>query len=105
MATVKVKNPHFYRAEWRGDLTEAPPTVKKYGSTVFRPMTADITYMLSGHKWVPYQIVITGPRLKKDGTNGKTLISSEYDLIWSADNTPGWILTLARCYVPKAVSL
>jgi hypothetical protein len=100
---VTAKNPRFYRIEWKGDLIEAPTTVKRCGTVPFRPMTADITYMLKDDQWVPYLALITGPQLKKDNTDGKSLISSEYHLSW-ADDTPEWITALARLHTPKVVS-
>ena len=98
-----VENAGYYRVQWKGDLTDAPSTVKRYGSVRFRPMAVDIHYILEPVGWMPHDIVITGPQIKKDGTDGQTLITSEYNLSWM-DDAPQWLLDLAHANAPASVA-
>lgn len=97
---VTVENPHHYRVEWKGDLTDAPPTVKNYGTATFRPITITVSYHKRNDQWRAYRAEITGPLLKGDGSDGKNLISSDYYLDLGALDAPEWLLDIATQYTP-----
>lgn len=91
----------YHEMHWSGHLKDAPITTKLYGSTQLRPFKIDIRYRASGGQWVAVEAEIAGPLVKKDGTNGKTWISSTYWLDLS-DGIPQWIIDIAATYTPRS---
>jgi hypothetical protein len=101
MATVD--NARYYKIEWSGDLTDAPPTVKNYGTATFRPITIAVSYRKRDGQWCPFKAAITGPVLKSDSTDGKNNVSSDYYLDFGALDAPAWVVDIATRHTPTVV--
>lgn len=61
-----------HRATVAGRLTaDAPHTEVGFGPKLFRPIVIDITYVFANGEWIAANAMISGPLVKKDGTDAK----------------------------------
>lgn len=90
----------YHEMHWSGALSDAPITTKLYGSAQFRPFKINVQYRAIAGKWEAVHAEVEGPQVKKDGTQGKNWIISEYWLDLSED-IPQWITNIAATYLPR----
>jgi hypothetical protein len=102
---VVVKESQYRTVEWHGTLTGAEPIDKQYSNGTFRPTTISVVYDWKDGQWVVRRVVLAGPQVKKDGTDSRSMASSDYYGIHEKYyDGPDWARDIALEHTPACVA-
>src|SRR5687768_8341420 len=84
-------------------LADGPVLKKHYGKRVYRVATVTLTYRRAdGDLWKVGAVALSGPYVKKDGTDG---VDSNHERLWNWRDWSAlpWLLALVEAHAPAEV--